>query len=400
LCGLSYCPILIKEFKRSFSSSNYLGSEVRGSSPPTVFVGRIGYPIVRVYPSAPPIIGDTSFLEKPSKWLNMSLEEFIGARLSLVRGSIHYRVYSAKNPDKILGEVQEIAMSHKPIYIYMSLSSTPKGGLFTEETPPLGPWAPLKKLELSDSPKIDRVVEKVYYDADLRASQAIYTLYREGLGIEKISSILSVGALGRWRSRRLVPTRWAITAVDNLVSERLLDEIKTFPEISENRVFIREVRGNLFTAILTPSKWMFEWGEAWFPGSTWNPWGLEVEIEIDYEGNTGRSDYPSIGGCYYASRLAVAEYLYKLRRQAAAILWREIYPGFTLPIGVWFVRENIRRMLSEEPIKVDNFSEALEIVGRKLRVPLNKWVSKSFLAKILTGSKRLDEYIMGRREIK
>jgi hypothetical protein len=378
-------------------SSDYLGSEVNGSSPPTVFVGRIGYPNIRVYPSAPPIIGDTSFLEKPSKWLDMSLEEFIGARLSLVRGGILYKASSARNPDKVLSEIQEIAMSHKPIHIYMSLASTPKGGFFSEETPPLGPWAPLKKLELSDTPKIERVVEKVYQDTDLRASQAIYLLYRGGLSIEKISSILSVGAIGRGRYRRLVPTRWAITAVDSLVSERLLDEIKTFPEISEYRVFIREVRGNLFTAILIPSKWMFEWGEAWFPGSTWNPWGLQVEIEIDYEGNTGRSDYPSIGGCYYASRLAVAEYLYRLRRQAAAILWREIYPGFTLPIGVWFVRENIRKMLSEEPIKVSSFSEALKIVSEKLRVPLDKWISKSFIAKLFTGSKRLDEYTRDRR---
>ncbi len=370
---------------------------MKGSSPPTVFVGRIGYPNIRIYPSTPPVSGDTSFLENPSKWLNMRLEEFIGARLSLVRGGVHYKASSANNPDKLLIDIQELALSHKPVYIYMNLKSIPRGGYFSEETPPLGPWAPLSRVELSDTPKIERLVEKVYYDTDLKASEAIYILYREGVGVEKISSILSVGALGR--SRRLVPTRWSITAVDSLVSEKLVDEIRNFPEINEYRVFIREVRGNLFIGILAPLKWMFEWGEAWFPGSTWNPWGLEVEIEIDYEGNSGRSDYPSIGGCYYASRLAVAEYLHRIKRQATVILWREIYTGFTLPIGVWFVRENIRRMLSSEPYKVNSFSEALEIIGKKLRVSLNKWLAKSYIAKILTGSRKLDEYLRSGREL-
>ena len=366
-----------------------------GSSPPTVFVGRVGYPRINVYPSTPPFIGDTSYLEDSSKWLDMRLEEFISARLSLVRGGVSYRAEKASDPDETLLRIQEIAMSSRPVDTHLLLSSRPRGGFFSEETPPLGPWAPLRRLELSGSPSVDRVVEKIYYDTDLRASEAVYRLYTERLGVEKISSLLSVGALGRSRNRKLVPTRWAITAVDSLVSERLIDEIRFFPEISEYQVFIREVSGNLFIAILSPTQWMFEWGEAWFPGSTWNPWGLGVEIEIDYEGNTGRSDYPSIGGCYYASRLAVAEYLHRIRRQASALLWREIYPGFNLPIGVWFVRENIRRMLSQKPIVVDSFSEALKIVSSRMRVPLEKWVEKSFIAKLLLRSRRLEEFSRG-----
>ena len=54
-------------------------------------------------------------------------------------------------------------------------------------------------------------------------------------------------------------------------------------------------------------------------------------------GIPGRRDYPAIGGCYYASRLAVLEALRSIRRLAAVITWREIYEGFDLPVGVWDV---------------------------------------------------------------
>jgi hypothetical protein len=30
----------------------------------------------------------------------------------------------------------------------------------------------------------------------------------------------------------------------------------------------------------------------------------------------------------------VAEALYRMRRQAAAVLWREVYKGFATPVGV------------------------------------------------------------------
>lgn len=43
-------------------------------------------------------------------------------------------------------------------------------------------------------------------------------------------------------------------------------------------------------------------------------------VEGDYEGYNGRSDYPGIGGCYYASMLAALEYLEARRKQATVII--------------------------------------------------------------------------------
>lgn len=391
LCGLSYCPIIVMRRRDLFLSRVSNSNLVEGFSPPTVFVGRRNYPKIIVYPSTPPIKEDTSYLEDPSQWLDMSLEDFLSLRLSIVRGGVQLNIYSARDPDRVLLEIQELALSSRPVSLHLDLERPPRGGLLSEYTPPLGPWSFLRRLRIESNPYIDRAVSKVYYDTDLRASEAVIKLYNSGVDVNRISRILSVGAMGVKSSRRLVPTRWAITAVDSIVSEHLIREIKRNPIIDRYMVYVREAKKNLFIGILAPTRWMFEWGEAWFPSTTWNMWGVEPEIEIDYELHSGRSDYPSIGGCYYASRLAVAEALVRMNRQASAILWREIYPGFDLPVGVWFVRENIREMFRKTPLKADSFSEVLDILKGILRIPLNKWLERSYITKILL-SKSLDKY--------
>ena len=40
-----------------------------------------------------------------------------------------------------------------------------------------------------------------------------------------------------------------------------------------------------------------------------------------------------ITGAYYSARLAVAEHLKRIRRQASAIVFREITPEYKIPMG-------------------------------------------------------------------
>jgi hypothetical protein len=134
--------------------------------------------------------------------------------------------------------------------------------------------------------------------------------------------------------------------------------------------------------------------EAWFPGSTWNRFGGDVEVEGDYEGLKGRSEYPDIGGCYYAARLASTEALLRMKRQATVILWREIYEGFNIPIGVWFVRENLRAMFNDKPKSFTSINEVLNYlrVNKITRVPLDVWVRKSKLMNVLLRQEVLDRF--------
>ena len=238
-------------------------------------------------------------------------------------------------------------------------------------------------------------MEKVYGDTDLKASAAIVELYRSRVPVSRIQKLLSIGALGTKRWRRLVPTRWSITAVDGLISKKLVGEVKEYPHISDIVIFTRRYMRNFFVAILLPSSWSFEWMEAWFPSTTWNPRGINVVIEGDWEGFWGRTTYASIGGCYYAARLATVEYLSRIRRQAEVILLREIYEGFYLPIGVWFVRENLRKMFRSRPLKFSSLEEALKYVGKQTRVPIDTWIKESYLLGRAISQKKITEFIGG-----
>lgn len=393
LCGLSYCPLLAKRMALVKLRRVHGSREVYGSSPPSVFVGRYGYPYVSLGPSLPPVTGDTSIYDLPEKWLSLSLERILDYRWSLITGSRRVNIYSVDDP--FIERLHELVLSVKPVDVEVRLEKPPKPMLsFSEYEPPQGPRAPLKEFRVVGNPWIPRVIDKVYSDTDLKAAEAIVELYRSGVPVTHIQRIFSVGALGARKNRRIVPTRWSITAIDDTISKHLVEKIKDYDEISEIEVYVRRYYDNLFIAILVPGKWSFEWMEAWWPGSTWNPGSDEIIVEGDYEGYRGRTTYASIGGCYYATRLAVAEYLYKRKKQATAIVLREIYPGFNLPIGVWFVRENIRAMLRRGPVlKTSEIWEALKIIDRETKLGLRKWLKASKLLQKILYVKRITEYL-------
>jgi hypothetical protein len=393
LCGKTYCPVLTRSriwFKTSRITSTTL---LFGSSPPSVFVGRYGYPYVYVGPMAPPEQGDTSRYDLPETWISIPIDKVIEFRTSLVLGRVKHVVTDIDS--RIAQAIHELVLNAKPTDIEMIFDKPPRGVIFSEYEPPIGPRANLINFRVVGSTSSHRVVERFYSDAEAKASQAVTELYLYGVPVSYIQKLLSVGALGRKSFRRFVPTRWAITAVDDTISRYLVEKyIKNFELINKVLVFVRSIHKNLFISILVPGKWCFEWMEAWFPGSTWNIVGEDVAIEGDYELYTANRDtYASIGGCYYASRLATAEYLYRLKRQAIAIVLREIYPGFDIPIGVWFVREQLRAMYNQKPYTIDSLEEAIEILDRFSLLKSSTWIRKSYLLKKLLKEHKLDRFI-------
>lgn len=365
---------------------------LEGSTPPSIFIGRIGYPYVKTGISTPPLTGDTSIFDYPEKWINLRIEDIVEYRWNLVTG---YKIRDVNRPeDPLLDEIRYVVLSSKPVEVSITLSKTPRSILtFSEYEPPRGPRAPLLKLRILGNPTIPRPLEKVYYDIDLPASEAVIYLYESGIPISHIQKVFSLGSLGLRDQRRLVPTRWSITAVDNIICRSIIKEIKKYPEISEIEIYEYRIHNNLFTGILIPAKWSYEWIEAWWPGSTWNPTGREVVVEGDYEDYVGRKTYPSIGGCYYASMLATLEYLKKTRRQATAILLREIYSGFKLPIGVWFVRESCREMFKKPPVfKTSDMRELCIYLDEKTRLGCGKWFKSSTLLKRISSTRRILDF--------
>lgn len=367
---------------------------IDGSSPPGVFVGRIGYPKVYVGPMIPPFHGDTEILDIPERWIGKSIQDIIDYRFSLIRGKSRCDVYDATQGGGLLDTLQELAMGTGPTDSEASFTSKPRKILtLSEESQPFGPSALLRSFKTSNV-SVDRRIEDAYYDRDLKAQEAVSELYEEGVLVSQIQRAFSVGMFGVGARRKLVPTRWSITAVDSTLSLRFVDEIKQYNTIDEYRVHAFRNLDNIFVAILMPEHWKFEWIEAWFPGTTWNPSESSSSAVLmgDSEGYWGRRTYASVGGCYYSCRFAVSEALRKERRQASALVFREIHPGYIVPVGVWNVRESVRSALKRPPRRFDNFQHALQYAVSQLTIPLGRWIEGSSLLKHALFQRRITDY--------
>ncbi len=379
LCGKPRCPIIVKAQSIARMGRLIETDRIEGSSPPGVFVGRLGYPRVSIGPMVPPQHGDTSILDTPEEWLGKPVERIVDYRYSLVRGNARASVDDAKSPTKLLSSLQELAMAARPVETEMKLTKAPRKILtLSEDTQPFGPSAPLERFKTSD-PSVDRRIERCYYDRDLKAAEAVNTLYSRGVIVTRIQKTFSLGMFGEGARRKIVPTRWSITAVDSTISQSLIDRVKGNPTIDEYRVYSFYVYDNQYVAILLPEQWRFEWIEAWFPNTTWNQYTNQPYTIGDYEEHFGRSTYAKVGGCYYSTRLAITEALERERRQAAAIVLRETYPGYLMPLGVWNVRESIRMLMKQKFVAFDTFNDALRFALGKMKITREKWTASSVL---------------------
>jgi hypothetical protein len=330
LCTFAGCPYLAKARAWKEIEGVTKSNEVAGSSPPSVFVGQWGYPKALVGPLVPPgIFSNTSVRDSPESWLTRSFDDILRYRISLVRGKSPMKVTEAKNPSSPLSVMQELVMASSNVGVEMKVSKPPTlEVVFSPRSVPLGPSAVMEKVKITENPKIGRHVERVVSDNDLLASEGVPELYKSGLSQTQITKIFSIGLLGSKQKRRLVPTEWSITAVDDLLCRNLLERVREYREIDEFEVYQRSAFANTVVILLMPSAWSFEAMESWLAF----PQNLPFE---DCELNEGRRNYASnLAGAYYAAKLPILDHLKGRRKQAGAIAFLEVRPnGFPLAFG-------------------------------------------------------------------
>jgi len=392
LCGKSRCPVIVKYHSRDKVRHLIDTVHLGGSSPPSVFVGRVGYPKISIGPMIPPIMGDTSIIDTPELWLDRTLDDIVDFRSMLIRGKHPVDVYDVESPNKIVEYTKELALSKNSVFTEAVFTKKPVGRIaFYDEAQPHGPSAPLKKFDISN-PKYEQNIEKAYYDTDLKARDAVFNLYKKGVNVSKIQRAFSVGAFGVKKYRKFVPTRWSITAVDSTLGETLMKNTKTYPWINDFRVYYHNQFDNRWAVLMMPSEWQYELIEAWYPKTTWNPYGRGISMFNSYEFYKGRTTYAEIGGCYHSARLATNELFNKERRQAGVVVLREAHPGYIMPIGVWNVRESVRKALKEPYKKFDTLDKALVFISEKMDIPLQRWIRNSAVLKNQLYQKRLEDF--------
>ncbi len=368
LCGIDPCPLL-RKIKHHMPRVQVAGRDLMGSSPPSLFVGRHGYPNVSIGPMLPPEHREEDkarLFDSPRAWLGMSIPDIVGMRSSLVRTTHKVKVAdAARAPDRITRLSQELAMAARPVDTEVRLSRIPKFDVPTvgEFTAPHGPTVPVERAQLTENVRIERPIERVTTDTDLRAGEGILQLYHGGTDLYQLERIFSAGLVGLERGRKLVPTRWAITATDDQVGKDLIPRVMDLPTIDKPTVHFGERFGNRFHVLLVPRVWGFDSIEVWLKGNFWGRDAAAI-TEEDWEDHTGRTNYAATAGGYYATRLGVLEHLLRIGRQATAIVLREITDAYTTPLGVWVVRETCKFALEQKGLQFEDLDSALRHVDR------------------------------------
>jgi len=424
LCGKNTCPILLKKSVMKSLVPFELDKtrrdvEIFGASPPGLFVGHFNYPNVYLGPLVPfqefetgLEISDYHLLDAPELWFGKSIVEVVRYRSSLVRSNFKINVNisqkSKKNTpslktQRLLETSQELSMAARPVDTETKLERMNLRMMMDNHALPMGPSGITEKIEITENTKVHPQVDYCVSDTDLKASEAISeNLYFKGHVPEStIKRVFSAGLLGEEKRRRIVPTRWSITAVDDIISKALIKEIKQFPEINDYQIFEATYLDNHFKILLFPGKFIYEMNEVWAPNTLWNisldgqNRNLKPQIMTDFEFYRGRKSYASnITGAYYAARKSVCEYLYKIRRQARVLIFREVSGGYIVPLGVWVIRETVNNaMWTSQPIILDNFNDSMKIMAEGFMVDYKYWKNSSKIINFIKSQRTLDRFL-------
>lgn len=330
----------------------------------SIFVGSHQYPKVNMGTLSPSNISNPQLLDNPKEWYKRkyNISKIAQLRTTLINSK---KRTDAKNvQDK--KDQQEIAISKKPVNIEIKLDKKPRNQAQGGRIKPISATADLEQLKLGENPSVNKKIEKHWYDTDAKTETSIKELTQKGIDKYKIQKAMTAGVLGKEREQKVVPTRWSITATDSIISRQKREKIKNYQEINQIEYYQNQYLGNKFHIFLLPGKWEYELIELKKPGSTFNQTTSSFVVQ-NYENSNGRKEYAEeTAGAYYAARLTTLKHLENRKRQAKAIIVREVNPEYWAPLGVWIIRETVRNSYKEKHKQEDSEIESIKDVKKKL----------------------------------
>lgn len=389
----------ISETKFNFKNLKNI-EKLESNSPPSIFIGsKLRYPLVNVGILSPLEKNENSWIyDNPKYWSNNDFQigEVVKLRTGLLNSRFQSKVQDVRLNKKFIEITKEIGMASKQVDIEIEFKNKlniehKKDRIIT----PHGMNANLKKARITGNVKIPQKIDKVFND-DLKAVDSMKYLYENEFNEYTLSKILSIGVLGFKKNRKLVPTRWSITTTDDILGKQLIEKIKDYKLIENYELFIGGFMGNYYLIFLLPKVWSYELFELYFPGSSWNSTDT-IKASTDYENYYGRKNYASnTSGGYYAARLPLLEYLEKQKKQASILAIRLETPSYWASLGVWVVRESIRKTLSSKKMSFDDKTELLnsgkQISKIKFDFDITPILNESKLLRDIQSQKRLQEF--------
>ena len=133
------------------------------------------------------------------------------------------------------------------------------------------------------------------------------------------------------------------------------------------------------------------------PKASWNI-SNQVDYSTDYEPYQGRTNYAeNCAGGFYASRLGILEKLEKSKKQASILCLRFITGEYSVPLGVWVVREATRKALENKPLEFASKELMLRyaelLVKKKFNFDLNEILGSSIILKNMKEQSKLHKFL-------
>ena len=368
--------VVSKITKNMFKSENLKRiSKFESISPPSVFIGsKLRYPLVNVGILSPLEKEENAWVYDDAKYWakeDFSISDVIKLRSSLLNSRFQSKVSDVRLSNKFVSIAKDVAIASRPVDLEIELKNNIVGGQKNDKIlAPHGMRAGLKNARVTSNVKIHKKVDRAMND-EIKAVDGISYLYKNNFDEYSLSKILSIGALGLKKDKKIVPTRWSITATDDMIAKELLKRTRDRPLINDYKLFFGEFLGNQYLIMLFPGFWSFELFELYYPGSSWNPTDT-MKASTDYEGYYGRKTYASntVGG-YYATRFPILEYLNSIKRQAGVLVIRLETPSYWAGLGVWVVRESVRKALARQELNFHAKEEFLQAVRKIGEIKFN-----------------------------
>ena len=320
----------------------------------------------------------------PKDWVKTDIKKIDENRSKQIFSFEKYEKDDALYPTKELSEIQLITQSTKTTELEISLG-TGERKVIDNVSGINNSFFDIENLKIVENIQVPKAIDKVVSDPTIPATTGMISLYKKLDDVYKIEQLLSVGLLGNKNKRSLVPTRWAITAVDDAVSKDIIEDIKHNQTIDKYELYTFEFYKNKFYIIIMPLPWSFEMIESKGGG----------EFSIDFEHYEGRRDYASsVTGAYYAARLEITKQLSERKRSGRVLILRDIDVTYQSK-GVWVIREAVSEAMKNKPAVFETIELLLKYVDEELKIKghIKYWTDNSTILKENKMQRRLFEFI-------
>jgi hypothetical protein len=362
--------------KKDFFGENY-----------NIMIGHHNYPNINVgLLNTDTNIKDES-IDDTKHWVEnkFDINEIIQKRSMLINSSFKTNIRGFN--DRLMDVFKEVSIASKPVDTEIYLNKKPEFKLvFNNEVTPHGPRVELERARITENVHIPQIVDKITND-EITSRESLKILYTKGFDNQYLTKILSSGHIGFEANKKLVPTRWSITAVDDSIGKDIIREIKNYPIISEYRIYFGSYFGNYYIILSYPEVWSYELFETMIGN---------FDSSHDFENYFGRKEYAhSTAGGYYAARLSILEHLKLIKKQSTCIALRFVSDEYWAPLGVWVVRQAVKNAMKSKPILFNSKEEMISFAKelcKKYNYDIEHFLDKSVLHKQINIQKKLIDY--------